>query len=289
MIANVGSFVLALACIAWTAIYGVKLSTLAVAFVFYLLTGASIEVGFHRCFAHGSFKAPRWLRSAMSAFGVMAAQGPTAYWVANHRRHHTFPDRDGDPHTPRAGFWHAHFLWMLDREVTFTPRFAADLLQDPDIRWIDARYYYFVVAGLVLPGLIAAMFSWSWETFISGVLWGGGMRMFFVQHGTFAVNSVCHRFGNRPFRTADLATNVPQMSWLSFGQSLHNNHHAFPGSATMTLLRGEFDPGSWILLVLARLGFATEIKTPARSAVEDKLASPGDAARVRIFRFSGSS
>ena len=286
LVANVVSFVLAIGCIVWTIFFGVKISTLAIAFIFYFLTGASIEVGFHRCFAHGTFKVPGWLRAAMAAFAVMAAQGPTAYWVGNHRRHHSFPDRDGDPHSPRDGFWHAHFLWMLDREVTFTPRFAADMLQDPAIRWIDARYYYFVIGGLIVPGLLAVMFSWSWQTFVSGVLWGGGMRMFFVQHGTFAVNSICHRFGGRPFRTADLATNVSNMSWLSFGQSLHNNHHAFPSSATMALLRGEIDPGSLILLGLAKLGLATDIQTPAQSAVEGKLASAGDVRRVRIFRFS---
>jgi stearoyl-CoA desaturase (delta-9 desaturase) len=249
------------------------------------LTATGIELGLHRGCAHGAFRAHRAVRFILISLGAMAAQGPPSYWVANHRRHHAYSDRDGDPHSPRDGFWHAHIMWLLDREQTLTPRFAADLLKDPDVRWIDRHYVSIVIAGLVLPGLLAGLVTGSFAGVVSGLFWGGGMRMFLVQQGTFFINSGCHRFGVRPFQTRDLATNFWPMSWPSMGQSLHNTHHAFPDSATTAVLKGDSDPAGAVLWALARLGLVSDLKTPNFDAIRAKLADPEDVNRIREPRF----
>lgn len=278
---NVGPLVLALAAIASGLAYGVTGLDLGLLVAGYFLSVAGVELGLHRGFSHAAFVARPGLRAALAVLGMTAAEGPVSYWAANHRRHHAFADTERDPHSPRRGFWHAHLLWVLDKDVTLIQRFAGDLVADPLLRRLDQAYYVWVALGIFLPGVIGGILGGSWSSAVSGLLWGGGLRLFLVQHGVFFINSGCHRFGRRDFRSGDLSTNIRILAGPSLGGSLHNNHHAAPAAYTTALLNGDVDPGAWILRALRRLGWITHLNPPSPDALEAQR-TPGARALVNL-------
>ena len=181
--------------------------------VMYLLTTLAITVGFHRHFAHRSFKAVRGMRVFLGVFGSMAAQGTIVYWVATHRRHHQFSEDELDPHSPYQfkgkplsklrGLWHSHLGWMMDSQMTNTAKFAKDLQRDPEIAWVNQQYFTWVVLGIVLRGEIGGLLTLSLMGALTGMLWGGFVRMFLAHHAMWTSGSTAHIFGTRPFYCRD--------------------------------------------------------------------------------------
>jgi len=175
----------------------------------YTVTMMGVDVGYHRLFSHRSFKAHPLLRMLLAVCGSMAAQGPVIYWASNHRLHHARSDTPEDLHSPYvdargrslgvlSGLWHAHVGWMFGHEPANPLRLAKDLLRDTTLTRINQLYYLWVLLGLALPAAIGGWVEGSWSGVGSGLLWGGLVRMFFVQHATFSGNSICHYFGSRP-------------------------------------------------------------------------------------------
>jgi len=233
--------------------------------ILYVFTVLGVTVGYHRHFTHGAFGAPAPVRAVLAAAGSMAAQGPLIFWVAEHRAHHQFSDREGDPHSPALdGLWHAHVGWMLDASPPDLGRYAIDLLRDRLALWMNQAYFAWVALGILLPGAIAGLVEGSWAAAGEGVLWGGLVRIFLVHHATWAVNSICHRFGSRPHPTRDGSTNNGLVAVFSLGEGWHNNHHAFPTSARHGLRTFELDPSWWTIRLLSALGLATlrETRSP---------------------------
>ena len=253
----------------WDRMVGVR--ELTILFVGYVLAGFGITVGYHRLFTHRSFQTYNAVRYAFAILGQLAVEGNVITWVANHRKHHQFSDRPGDPHSPHAdygdgfveglkGLWHAHTGWLFDSKATADPnRYAKDLLDDRPLRAIGWLFVPMVVLSLLLPGLI----GWAWigglYGFLAGVVWGGAVRILLLHHVTWSINSICHYWGRRPFAVRDESRNVWWLSWLSFGESWHNNHHAFPSSAFHGLRAGEIDPGAWLIQALERCGLAWQV------------------------------
>jgi stearoyl-CoA desaturase (delta-9 desaturase) len=250
---------------------------------FYLVTGLAITVGFHRHFTHGAFKAVRPLRIALAALGIMAVQGPVIEWVADHRRHHAFSDRDGDPHSPWLygtspaalvkGFWHAHLGWIFDRRKSNLNRFAPDLVADRDIGNVDGMFALWIVLTLGLPPLAGGLITWSWWGAVTAFFWAGLVRISLLHHVTWSVNSVCHMIGARPFASRDKAANFWPLAILSLGESWHNSHHADPTCARHGVLRGQIDISARVIQIFERLGWAWDVRwpTPQRLA---RLAAP---------------
>ena len=254
----------------------------------YFVTGIGITVGYHRLFTHRSFQTYRPLRYAFAVLGQMAVEGDVVTWVADHRKHHQFSDREGDPHSPHAdfgdgavealrGLWHAHTGWMFSGVGRAErARYAKDLLDDRGLRVIAKLFVPTILLSLLLPALV----GWAWiggtYGFVAGLVWGGGVRIFVLHHVTFSINSICHFWGRRRFSSRDETRNVWWLSWLSFGESWHNNHHAFPTSAFHGLRRIELDPGGALIWLLEKLGLAWKVVRipPDRQAA--KLA-PADA------------
>jgi len=232
---------------------------------FYFATQLGITAGFHRLFAHGSFDTTPVIKTLLIAAGSMAAQGSLLFWVAAHRRHHQFSDRPGDPHSPDLdGFWHAHVGWMF----TYVPeadwaRTVPDLLKDDHIFGVSRHYVAFVLAGLAAPAAIAGVATWSGEGALDGLLWGGLVRVFCAHHATWAVNSVCHRFGQRPQTTRDRSRNVPALALITLGESWHNNHHARPASARHGFTTWQVDPTYAFIRLLERSGAAWDVRRAA--------------------------
>lgn len=244
---------------------------LVVLALMYTLTGLGITVGYHRLFTHRSFKTTRTLRALLAVLGSMAIEGPVIEWVATHRKHHRFSDQAGDPHSPHVdqtpgwrgalrGLSHAHFGWMFRGQDMANPaRYAKDLLVDPDLRFISRTFPVWVLAGFALPFGLGVALTGSVIGGLTGVLWGGAVRVLLLHHATFSINSLCHYFGRRPFATSDQSHNLAWLAPLAFGEAWHNNHHAFPTSARHGLSRWQVDLGGWLILGLARCHLAWDV------------------------------
>jgi stearoyl-CoA desaturase (delta-9 desaturase) len=255
--------------------------------VMYVATGFGVTVGFHRLLTHRSFATYPWVERGFAALGSLAVEGSVLDWVADHRKHHAFSDKEGDPHSPHIGhgtglrgLWHAHAGWLMETQgLADWKRYAPDLYEDPTMRQIGKRFPWFVLATLVIP--TAAGFVLHGFTLVGaleGYLWGGLVRIFLVHHVTWSINSLCHFYGRRRFDVEDHSTNLAWLAIPSFGESWHHNHHAFPRSARHGLRWWEIDPSGLLIAGMGRVGLAWNIIriTPERQR-EKSLAAPGTA------------
>ncbi|WP_184675780.1 acyl-CoA desaturase [Saccharothrix violaceirubra] len=252
--------------------WGLGWVDIGLAVFFYTLTCLGVTVGFHRHFTHGAFKATRALRIALAVTGSMAMQGPVIGWVADHRRHHAYADREGDPHSPwlfgtsarslAKGFWHAHMGWMFQRDMTNPARFAPDLVADTDIRRVDRWFPALTAVTLLAPALAGGLLTWSWWGALTGFFWAGLVRVAVLHHVTWSVNSICHMIGDRPFTARDRSANFWPLAILSMGESWHNSHHADPTCARHGVRRGQIDVSARLIWLFGKLGWATGIHWP---------------------------
>jgi stearoyl-CoA desaturase (delta-9 desaturase) len=244
---------------------------LVIAAAMYLLTAVGITVGFHRLLTHRSFQTSKPVEYAFAVLGSMAVQGPTIAWVADHRKHHAHTDEEGDPHSPHvgpdggvrgvfSGLWHAHTGWLMSTQGRADwKRYAPDLYEDQGIRTISRQFVPLVLLSLTIPAVAGYLVSGTLLGALTGLLWGGLVRIFFVHHVTWSVNSVCHFLGSRRFDTDDRSTNVFWLALPSLGESWHHNHHAFPRSAVHGLKRWEPDPSAMIISAMERVGLARNV------------------------------
>jgi stearoyl-CoA desaturase (delta-9 desaturase) len=253
---------------------------IVIAAVFYVVSGLGITVGFHRYFTHGAFKANRTLRIALAVAGTLAIEGPVIRWVADHRRHHAFSDREGDPHSPwrygetipalAKGLWWAHMGWLFDTEQTPRSKYAPDLLKDPDVRKVDQLFPVLVATSLLLPALIGGLWSMSLTGALTAFFWASLIRVALLHHVTWSINSICHTLGERPFKARDKSGNVWWLAVLSFGESWHNLHHADPTCARHGVERGQVDISARTIWLFERLGWATDVRWPKTKRLESR-------------------
>jgi stearoyl-CoA desaturase (delta-9 desaturase) len=268
--------VLAAVPLAWG--WGLAWRDVAIAGVAYVVSGLGITVGFHRYFTHGSFKASRSLKIALAVAGSLAIEGPVVRWVADHRRHHAFSDREGDPHSPwrygetlgalTKGLLHAHVGWMFEKDQTNPRRYAPDLLADPDLAAVSRAFPALVATSMLLPAAVGGLVSMSWQGALTALFWGSLVRVSLLHHVTWSINSICHTIGGTPFRSRDRSGNVWWLAVASFGESWHNLHHADPTSARHGVLPGQVDISARVIQGFERLGWASDVRwpTPARLA-----------------------
>ncbi|MFF7188987.1 acyl-CoA desaturase [Streptomyces sp. NPDC008222] len=260
---------------------GLSALDVGMAVVAYLVSGFGLTVGYHRLFTHRSFKAKRGLRIALAVAGSLGVEGSPVQWVANHRRHHAFADREGDPHSPwrfgtdtRAllkGLLHAHIGWMLKRELSNRARFAPDIAADPDLRLIAQLFGPLTAVSLLAPALVGGLVTGTWTGALTGFFWAGVIRMALLHHVTWSVNSVCHVAGRRPFASRDKATNFWPLALLSFGESWHNSHHADPTGARHGVLPGQLDPSARLIWVFEKLGWVHDVRWPNADRLSARL------------------
>ena len=239
--------------------------------IMYLLTGVGVTVGFHRLLTHRSFTTYPLARGVLAALGSAAAEGPVIEWVAQHRMHHAYSDQEGDPHSPHIGLgagWrgalrglvHAHLGWVFGMDgVASERRYAPDLLEDPVLRFVDRTFVVWVLAGLALPFGLGFALTGSVVGGLTGLLWGGVVRIFCLHHATFSINSLCHFFGSKSYDTADESRNLAWLAFPTLGEAWHNNHHAFPTSARHGFGRWQPDPSAAVIWALERGGLAWDV------------------------------
>lgn len=254
--------------------WGISWTDVVLAVVFYAVSGTGITVGFHRFFTHGSFKANRALKIYLAMAGSLAIEGPVIRWVADHRRHHAFSDRDGDPHSPwrygeslsglTKGFWHAHIGWLFDVEQTNQDKYAPDLLADRDLVRIDRLFPLWVAVSLLTPAVLGGLLTWSLTGAVTAFFWASVVRVGLLHHVTWAINSVCHMVGERPYASRDRSANFWPLAILSFGESWHNSHHADQTCARHGVDRGQLDISARMIWAFERLGWASQVRWPKR-------------------------
>jgi stearoyl-CoA desaturase (Delta-9 desaturase) len=261
--------------------WGLTWTDLIIAVVMYAISGHGVTVGFHRLFTHSSFKAKKALRVVLAIAGSLAVQGPVIRWVADHRKHHRYSDRDGDPHSPwrygetvpalMKGLWHAHIGWLYNAEQTSQQQYAPDLLKDRAIVRVSRAFPYLVLVSLLLPAAVGGLVTWSWQGVLTAFFWGSLVRIALLHHTTWSINSICHAVGERPFRSRDRSGNVWWLAVLSMGESWHNLHHSDPTSARHGVLRGQLDSSARIIWVFEKFGWVRDVRWPSRERIDMKL------------------
>jgi stearoyl-CoA desaturase (Delta-9 desaturase) len=253
---------------------------LIILFVMYLISGLGITIGYHRFFTHKSFNTPRFMQVLLAIFGSMALEGSVLQWAAVHRSHHQHSDDDDDPHSPHThgtgvwnaikGMWHAHMGWIFRSRTLKLNKYVVDLKKDRLILWMSRLFPVWVLLGLVIPAAMGGLLTMSWTGVLLGFIWGGLVRIFLVHHVTWSINSVCHIWGSRPFKSHDESRNNPIFGILGLGEGWHNNHHAFPTSARHGLRWWQIDISYIIIYAMSKVGLASDIKTPSAARMSAK-------------------
>jgi len=259
----------------------------------WLLTAGGITIGYHRYFTHGSFKANRTVKIILAVFGSLAIEGSLDQWVADHRKHHKFSDEVGDPHSPwrfgtskkaiGKGLLYSHVGWLFDDDNTGIDKYAPDIAADKDLNWISKHFSVFVISSLLLPAVLGGLITWSWMGALTAFFWAGLVRVAFVHHVTWSINSICHVFGNRPFTSRELSSNVAWLAIPSLGESWHNLHHVDPTAARHGVMKGQIDISASLIKGMEKTGLATDVRWPKAERLAKKLKDPDDRFRLRGY------
>jgi stearoyl-CoA desaturase (delta-9 desaturase) len=248
----------------------------------FIATGIGVSVGFHRHFTHRSFKAVKPVRVALAILGSMAMQGTAIFWVSQHRRHHAHSDASGDPHSPYVneqgvphkgfwrGLWHAYMGWTFDHEIPNATYYAPDLIRDKAISRVNQLYFLWVGLGLLIPAALGGALHQSWIGALSGLAWGGFVRIYAWHNMIWSITSITHVFGRRDFQSDDRSTNNLWLAIPTLGEAWHNNHHAFSNAAVLRFKWWQIDIGGGVITLLERLGLAWDVVRPTPEMIEKK-------------------
>ncbi len=240
--------------------WGLGWHDVVLAVSFYCISGLGVSMGLH-----------------------LAIEGPVIAWVADHRRHHKYSDKDGDPHSPwrfgndwkalSKGLVFAHVGWLFDGDVTSAERFCPDWLADSDVSSVSRWFPGLVAVSLLAPALIGGLWSMSWHGAVTAFFWATLVRIAFLHHITWSINSICHTFGKKEFEVRDKSRNVSWLAILSFGESWHNLHHADPTCARHGVLKGQIDIAARTIWLVEKLGWAYDVRWPDEARLATKQAA----------------
>lgn len=230
----------------------------------YYIRMFGITAGYHRYFAHRAYKTSRIFQFFLAYLGAMSMQKGPLWWAAHHRDHHRYSDTEKDLHSPRLkGFWYSHMLWFLNSEYDhYDPKMIKDYTKFPELVWLD-RYHW--VAPLSYAILMYVLGGWDW------LVYGYAVATFFLGHGTWTINSLCHVFGSQRYETGDDSRNNFWLALVTMGEGWHNNHHYYAHSANQGFYWYEVDFSYYILRILNLFGIVKELKMPPARVIEEGL------------------
>ncbi len=231
-----------------------------------LLTGFGITIGYHRYFTHRSFKCKPWFAYLLMVLGTMAMTGPLLQWVRTHQLHHRYTDVHGDPHSPNLGryksawfdFIHAHFFWLLsdfkpNKKFDDADQALLQMVNRSRIAWPGAEHVGVIAMGMLIPGIIAGVWTHSITGALMGILWGGALRAVLIRNSELSINSFCHVFGQKTFQTHDKSRDNWFFGIFSLGEGLDNSHHRYPYSARHGLKWWQFDLSYYVIYLLGKM------------------------------------
>ena len=265
--ATIPFLVLHLACFAviWT---GISVPAVALGVALYVIRLFAVSAGYHRYFSHRTYRTSRVAQFLLALLCQTTTQRGVLWWAAIHRYHHLHSDTPADVHSPRQhGFWYAHMGWVFARSND-KPDYSGvqDLTRYPELVWLDRYPYFLPIIVVIIPCWLIA--GWS------GVIVGFGWSTTLLYHATFAINSLGHASGSRPYVTGDDSRNNPWLALLTMGEGWHNNHHAYQSSARLGFHRREIDLAYWILKLLSRTGIIWDLREPPGELVRNEM-KPG--------------
>jgi stearoyl-CoA desaturase (delta-9 desaturase) len=253
---------------AW--VHGFSVWDFAIFFFMMAASGLSITAGYHRLFSHQTYEASPLVKFLFLVFGAGAFQNSAFKWCSDHRYHHRFVDKEGDPYSISKGFFHAHMGWIFytdPPERSFDN--AKDLSADKLVAWQHRNYLWLsVLTGFLLPTFLGWLVGRPFAAFV----WGGLFRVVFVHHGTFFINSLAHTFGTRPYSTKNSARDNWWLAFFTNGEGFHNFHHAFANDYRNGLRWYHWDPSKWLILSLSGLGLSQNLqRTPDAHILKAKM------------------
>ena len=245
---------------------GVSTLDLILCFSTFYLRLFGITAGYHRYFAHRSYRTSRAFQLVLALLGVASLQKGPLWWAGGHRRHHQFADQPGDMHSPRDGFWHSHAGWVFcgEWEETQLDRIK-DFAPFPELMWLN-RWH--IVPPILLAIGCFAIGGWS------GLVWGFVVSTTLLWHSTYTINSLAHRFGTRRYDTNDGSRNNLWLALLTLGEGWHNNHHRYMASVRQGFFWWEIDLTYYALLGLEKLGIVWDLREPPRKVLEEASKAP---------------
>ncbi len=235
---------------------------------FFIATGISITLGYHRLFAHRAFSAGKSVKLFTLVFGAAAFEDSALDWASDHRQHHKHVDDEhDDPYSISKGFFWAHLGWIFFKLYPRELPNVADLKKDPLVMWQHRHHRLIgVTVGLVLPTLIGLLHN-GWVGALGGFLIGGIARLVAVQHCTFFINSLCHTIGRRPYDSSTSARDSWIMALFTFGEGYHNYHHTFQHDYRNGVKPWQWDPTKWAIWTLSKLGLVSDLRTVSEERI----------------------
>jgi stearoyl-CoA desaturase (delta-9 desaturase) len=234
---------------------GADAGLVALAIAFYFLRMFAITAGYHRYFAHRSYKTSRAMQFVLALLGTSATQKGPLWWASTHRTHHKYSDTEKDVHSPKQrGFFYAHMGWWLggEHETTNLAQIR-DFAKYPEIRFLDRFHWIGVLLAMAVPAALRGF---------DGFLWGYVVSTCFLLHGTFTINSLAHVFGSRRFETTDTSRNNVWLALLTMGEGWHNNHHHYQSSANQGFYWWEIDASYYVLVAMSWVGLVWDVRKP---------------------------
>ncbi len=246
------------AALAWVLTHGVTAAEIVGALVLWWMTGLGITAGYHRLFAHRSYKAAWPVRVWFALVGAMAGENSIIAWCSDHRRHHRHTDTTQDPYNAREGLFHSHIGWIL-RDGSKADRYddVPDLWADPICRFQHRWWFVVALVGNVAAVAVVGAFS---GRMVGAMLVAGFVRFIVVQHVTFSINSLSHWWGRQPWSTATTSRDNRWLAFLSFGEGYHNFHHTFQADYRNGIHWYDYDPSKWLIRTFAALGLASDLR-----------------------------
>ncbi|OUR94839.1 hypothetical protein A9Q84_17165 [Halobacteriovorax marinus] len=243
----------------WLSVDGFDINQLWLGVVFYCLTGLSITAGYHRLFAHRSYKANSLVKLFFLTFGAAAFQNSILKWGSDHRLHHNKVDTEADPYNINEGFFYAHMGWILLKDNdTVKEKYAKDFYRDPLVLW-QHKYYLIISAvfGIIMPTVLGGVLFGS---YLGGFALGAMGKVVVLHHSTFFINSLCHCLGSKPYTDTNTAKDSWFMALLTFGEGYHNFHHYFQNDYRNGIMWYHFDPTKWLINIFEKFGMAWDLK-----------------------------
>lgn len=221
------------------------------------LTGLSITAGYHRFYAHRSYRAKPVIESILLFFGAMAGQGSALRWAFDHRLHHAYVDTDRDPYSIKKGFWYAHFLWILEKPRVIDPKVVPDLMKNPLVQFQHRHIGLLMIFTNVIAWFVV---GWLLNDYLGAIVLAVWTRLFALHHFTWFINSLAHTWGDKPFCQEQSAVNNYVIALLTFGEGYHNFHHTFANDYRNGIRWYHFDPTKWLIWTLNKLRLTTDLK-----------------------------
>jgi stearoyl-CoA desaturase (delta-9 desaturase) len=230
---------------------------IVISFILLYLTGLSITAGYHRYYAHRSYKTNPYVESVLLFFASMAGQGSALRWGFDHRLHHAHVDTDNDPYSIKKGFWYAHFLWILEKPRVIDPKVVPDLIRNPLVQFQHKHSHFLMVFTNVI---VFALVGWMTGDYTGAFFLACWTRLFVLHHFTWFINSLAHTWGDKPFCQEQTAVNNFVIALLTFGEGYHNFHHTFANDYRNGIRWYHFDPTKWLIWGLNKVGLTSNLK-----------------------------